>query len=70
MGYIVQHYIGGQLIDETSTTSHSVYNPALGEVIGQVHFASQSLCHKTVATAKEAGIALAQTPAIKRARIL
>ena len=70
MGYVVQHYIGGQLINETNTTSHSVNDPALGEVIGQVHFASKSLCDKAVSTAKTAGIEWAQTPAIKRARIL
>lgn len=69
MSYIVQHYIGGQLITE-DTTSHAIYNPALGEVVGQVHFASKSLCDKAIATAKEAGIGWAQTPAIKRARIL
>jgi len=70
MGYIVQHYIDGQLINETNTTCHSVYNPALGEVIGQVYFASQSLCDSAIAAAKKAGTDWAQTPAIKRARIL
>ncbi|MBI2786739.1 MAG: CoA-acylating methylmalonate-semialdehyde dehydrogenase [Legionella longbeachae] len=70
MGYLVQHYIDGQLINETSTTSHPIYNPAMGEVIGQVHFASKSLCEKAVATAKKAGVEWAQTPAIKRAKIL
>jgi len=70
MGYTVQHYIGGQLINETSTPSHPIYNPALGEIIGQVHFASKATCDKAVALAKEAGIEWGQTPAIKRARIL
>ncbi len=70
MTYLVPHYIGGQLINETSTASHSIYNPALGNVIGQVHFASKALCDKTIASAKTAGIEWAQTPPIKRARIL
>ena len=70
MGYIVPHYVNGQLIKETDTASHSIYNPALGEIIGQVHFASQALCNKTIAAAKHAGIEWAQTPPIKRARIL
>lgn len=70
MGYIVQHYIDGQLLNETNTTCHSIYNPALGEVIGQVYFASKSLCDNAIAAAKKAGIDWAQTPAIKRARIL
>ncbi|WP_298624884.1 CoA-acylating methylmalonate-semialdehyde dehydrogenase [uncultured Legionella sp.] len=70
MGYNVPHYIGGQLINESNTEIHPIYNPALGEVIGQVHFAAKDTCDKAVATAKKAGIAWAQTPAIKRARIL
>lgn len=70
MGYKVPHHIGGQLVSENNTQSQSIYNPAYGEVIGEVHFASKDLCNKTVATAKEAGIEWAQTPAIKRARIL
>lgn len=70
MGYIVQHYIDGQLINKTNNTCHSVYNPALGEVIGQVYFASKSLCDHAIASAKKAGMDWAQTPAIKRARIL
>lgn len=70
MGYMVQHYVGGQLVNETSTASHPVYNPALGEIVGQLHFASQALCDKTINIAKEAGISWGQTPALKRARIL
>ncbi len=70
MGYNVPHYIGGQLVNESNAESHPIYNPALGETIGQVHFASKETCDKAVATAKEAGIDWAQTPAIKRARIL
>ncbi|KTD52911.1 CoA-acylating methylmalonate-semialdehyde dehydrogenase [Legionella quateirensis] len=70
MGYNVPHFIGGQLINETNTEAHPIFNPALGETIGQVHFASKAVCDKAVATAKEAGVEWAQTPAIKRARIL
>ena len=70
MGYIVPHFIGGELVHETDTPNHPIYNPAHGETIGQVHFASKALCNKAVATAKEAGIEWALTPAIKRARIL
>jgi malonate-semialdehyde dehydrogenase (acetylating)/methylmalonate-semialdehyde dehydrogenase len=70
MGYLVHHYIGGQLTKETSTQSHPIYNPALGEVVGQVHFASTMLCDKALLIAKNAGVEWAQTPAIKRAKIL
>jgi malonate-semialdehyde dehydrogenase (acetylating)/methylmalonate-semialdehyde dehydrogenase len=70
MGYTVNHHIGGELVKESNPENHPIYNPALGEVIGQVHFASKATCDKAVTTAKEAGIEWAQTPAIKRARIL
>lgn len=70
MGYKVPHHIGGQLVNETNTETHPIYNPAIGETIGQVHFASKETCDKTVTVAKEAGIGWAKTPAIKRARIL
>jgi malonate-semialdehyde dehydrogenase (acetylating)/methylmalonate-semialdehyde dehydrogenase len=70
MGYSVPHHINGQLVNESSNEGQAVYNPATGEAIGQVHFASKSTCDKTIAIAKEAGISWSQTPPIKRARVL
>lgn len=70
MVYIIPHFIGGQSIKETHTASHPIFNPALGEVVGQVHFASKLLCDKAISSAKAAGVEWAQTPPIKRARIL
>ena len=70
MAYTVPHHIGGQLLDVTDTEAHVIYNPALGESIGQVHFASKAVCDKAISTARKAGVEWAQTPAIKRARIL
>lgn len=67
---IIPHHIGGQLLHETHTESQPVFNPAYGEIIGTVYFASKATCDKTVALAKKAGPDWAQTPAIKRARIL
>jgi malonate-semialdehyde dehydrogenase (acetylating)/methylmalonate-semialdehyde dehydrogenase len=70
MGYLVPHHINGTIVNEISSEVHPVTNPATGETIGQVYFASKSTCDKTVAIAKEAGVGWSQTPAIKRARIL
>jgi malonate-semialdehyde dehydrogenase (acetylating)/methylmalonate-semialdehyde dehydrogenase len=70
MGYKVPHHIGGQHVNETNTEAHPIYNPAIGETIGQVHFASKATCDNAVAVAKKAGIEWSQTPAIKRARVL
>jgi malonate-semialdehyde dehydrogenase (acetylating)/methylmalonate-semialdehyde dehydrogenase len=70
MGYNVPHYISGQLISETNTEGQSIYNPAIGEPIGQVHFASKDTCDKAIHSAKKAGDEWSRTPAIKRARVL
>ncbi|MBN9231194.1 MAG: CoA-acylating methylmalonate-semialdehyde dehydrogenase [Legionella sp.] len=70
MSYLVPHYVAGQAIEEHINQSQPIFNPAVGEVIGQVHFASEHLCDQTIHSAKEAGYEWAQTPAIKRARIL
>ncbi|CDZ76021.1 Methylmalonate-semialdehyde dehydrogenase [acylating] [Legionella massiliensis] len=70
MSYIVPHYIAGKPISTSTTQAHTIYNPALGEAIGQVFFADKALCDKTIATAKEAWPAWAETAPVKRARIL
>lgn len=70
MAYTVPHYIGGKSVLETTTNFHTIYNPATGETIGQVHFADEELCNKTVAIAKAAWPSWAETAPIKRARIL
>lgn len=70
MGYTVPHYIGGKAWKEESSRSYTIYNPALGEEIGQVYFADKKLCNTAVATAKAAWPAWAETTPLKRARIL
>lgn len=70
MTYTVPHYIGGETLVASSANSHMIYNPALGEAIGQVYFADKALCDKAVAIAKTASPSWAQTAPIKRARIL
>lgn len=70
MPYIVPHYIGGRSIIESAIQNHDIYNPALGEIIGHVNFASISTCDNAIATAKKAGESWSQTPAMKRAHIL
>lgn len=69
MTYTVNHYIGGQAFTEDHNTSHIIYNPAQGEAIGDVHFASRSTCDLAVSTAKKAFESWSETSAVKRARI-
>ena len=70
MVYAVPHFINGSTWSEAATQHHDIYNPALGEIIGKVGFASPSTCDKAVAAAKKAWPAWADTPPIKRARVL
>ncbi|WP_028389430.1 CoA-acylating methylmalonate-semialdehyde dehydrogenase [Legionella fairfieldensis] len=70
MSYKVPHYIGGKAVVVASANSHTIYNPALGESIGEVYFADNSLCNQAIATAKEAWPGWAETAPVKRARIL
>ena len=70
MVYMVPHYIAGKLYSETTTKHHDIYNPAVGEIIGQVGFASSATTDKAVSVAKKAWISWSQEPPTKRANIL
>ncbi len=70
MVYTVPHYIAGHTYTETTTNNHEVHNPAFGETIGHVGFASIATCDKAVAAAKEAWFSWSQTAPTKRAHIL
>lgn len=70
MVYTVPHYIGGKLIVEKNHASQTIYNPALGEAIGNVYFATDKITQNAVATAKAAWLPWADTPAVKRAKVL
>jgi malonate-semialdehyde dehydrogenase (acetylating)/methylmalonate-semialdehyde dehydrogenase len=70
MVYTVNHYIDGQLLEEPSNENYTLYNPALGEAIGVVPFASSNTCNLAVAAAKKAGASWSLTPPMKRTRIL
>lgn len=70
MVYAVPHYINGQILEVKTSASHSIYNPALGERIGQVAFANQDVCEKAILAAKNAAESWSATSPIKRAHIL
>jgi malonate-semialdehyde dehydrogenase (acetylating)/methylmalonate-semialdehyde dehydrogenase len=70
MGYTVPHYIDGKTVQVSTAKSHTLFNPALGEAIGEVFFADKALCDKTIAVAKAAWPGWAETAPVKRARIL
>jgi len=66
----VGHFIGGQVIASTSGRSQAVYNPATGKVARQVALASEDEVKAAIAAAQAAFPAWADTPPLRRARIL
>ena len=70
MTYKVPHYIDGQAVIKQTSSQSMIYNPAVGDVIGQVDFADSELCDMAVMAAKRASSVWGQTPAAKRAQVL
>jgi len=66
----IQHYINGQMSAGESGQSQEVYNPATGQVTGRVALASHRDVDAAVAAAAAAFPAWADTPPIRRARVM
>lgn len=67
----IGHFIGGKAISGKDNARYGdVYNPATGEVTGQVCFASVSETQKAIAAAEAAFSAWAATPPVRRARVM
>lgn len=70
MVYTVHHHVGGKVFTQADEKTHTIFNPALGEEIGQVTLAGKHTCDIAVEKAKKAWSSWSQTPPAKRARIL
>ena len=68
--YVVSHYINGKTVAGSGSRFADIYNPALGEVVGQLNLASQQDVDDVVAAAKKASEAWADTGVIHRAKVL
>ena len=66
----IDHYIAGQRLAGTSGRTQSVTNPATGAVTGQVPLASSAEVARAVAAAQAAFPAWADTPPLRRARVM
>ncbi|MDE2369219.1 MAG: CoA-acylating methylmalonate-semialdehyde dehydrogenase [Burkholderiales bacterium] len=66
----IAHHIGGRPYAGGSQRSHPVYNPARGEVAGEVRLADAADVAAAVAAAQAAFPAWAETPPIRRARVM
>jgi hypothetical protein len=70
MAASIAHFIDGALTPGGSGRTTPVFNPATGEQTGVVHLASKAEVDAAIATARRAFPAWANTPPLRRARIL
>jgi malonate-semialdehyde dehydrogenase (acetylating)/methylmalonate-semialdehyde dehydrogenase len=66
----IPHYVGGTRFAGTSSRSQGVTNPATGAVTGQVALANAADVNAAVAAAQAAFPAWADTPPIRRGRVM
>ena len=66
----IDHYINGRIAAGNSNRFQDVFNPATGAVSGRVALASTAEVNAAVASAQAAFPAWADTPPIRRARIM
>jgi malonate-semialdehyde dehydrogenase (acetylating)/methylmalonate-semialdehyde dehydrogenase len=66
----IAHYISGQITAGTSTRAQDVFNPATGAVTGRVSLANVQDVATAVASAQAAFPAWADTPPLRRARVM
>jgi malonate-semialdehyde dehydrogenase (acetylating)/methylmalonate-semialdehyde dehydrogenase len=66
----INHFINGQRADGSSTRAQDVFNPATGAVTGRVALANAADIGAAVAAAQAAFPAWADTPPIRRARVM
>ena len=66
----IAHYISGQTTAGTSTRAQDVFNPATGVVTGRVSLANVQDVAMAVASAQAAFPAWADTPPLRRARVM
>ncbi|WP_404375478.1 CoA-acylating methylmalonate-semialdehyde dehydrogenase [Vreelandella aquamarina] len=66
----IHHFINGQPSEGTSGSAQDVFNPATGQVTGRVALASAADVDSAVQAAQAAFPAWADTPPIRRARVM
>jgi malonate-semialdehyde dehydrogenase (acetylating) / methylmalonate-semialdehyde dehydrogenase len=70
MANAIPHYVDGKLLAGRSGRTSPVFNPATGEQSGEVSLASTAEVNQAVAAACAAAESWADTPSLRRARIL
>ncbi len=70
MADVINHYIGGKVVEGQSGSFGDVYNPAVGEVVRQVALASEAEVGMAVEVAQTAFPAWAAMSPLRRSRVL
>nr|WP_289072555.1 CoA-acylating methylmalonate-semialdehyde dehydrogenase [uncultured Halomonas sp.] len=68
--HAIHHFINGQRSEGTSGSAQEVFNPATGQVTGRIALASSADVDTAVQAAQAAFPAWADTPPIRRARVM
>ena len=66
----IGHFIGGERIVRAQSLTQAIYNPATGTVARQLHLGNSNDVEDAVVTARAAFEGWANTPPIRRARVL
>ena len=67
--HTIGHLIDGQIVNDTARTQ-PVFNPATGQISGQVALASKATVEQAIASAEKAFPDWRNTPPLKRARVM
>lgn len=67
---VLRNYINGQWVQAEASQTETVFNPATGEVLGEVPLSTREELDRAVAAAKEAFTGWSKTPVPRRARIM
>ena len=70
MTYQVPHFVNGQSVHSKSHKGQDLYNPALGDVIGQVAFADQAIVDQAANAAEKAYLGWSSLTPSKRGKLM
>ncbi|GAL30936.1 methylmalonate-semialdehyde dehydrogenase [Vibrio variabilis] len=70
MSVLVSNFINGEIVESSSNRSADLFNPANGELRGQVQLSSAQEAIDAVEVAKQAQVDWQATPPLQRARVM
>ncbi len=67
---VIHHFIQGRVVESKTGRFGDIYNPAIGEIVRRVAFASAGEVRQAVEAARDAFPEWAATPPVRRARVM